>query len=214
MWNTIRIEKINPLLVDPEFRVRNQVGQLLSMMIKKDQSKGVKHFENLKDRVLADIEHTFEREPDGGVDASADVSKVTKKINVDETGKTKHDTEGWKSLETSMRILQHLVEAIGTRLYDFDLDRVLTVIRKGVDHINRFVREISYFLIKAVYIASAKIFTNQIGDEANEKHVAAFRSFTKDLVPIVAQGLADNWSQVRYAASQAVRFYYIIVKDD
>jgi hypothetical protein len=34
------------------------------------------------------------------------------------------------------------------------------------------------------------------------------------LIPIVAQGLGDNWSQVRYAASQAARSYYAIAKDD
>lgn len=133
-------------------------------MILKDQGKGAKHFDSLKDRVLQNIEETFEREPEGGVDASADVSKVTKKINVDESGKTMHDTEGWKSLETSMRILQNIVEAIGNRLYDFDLDRVLTCIKKGVDHINRFVREISYFLINAVFLASSTILSNQIDD--------------------------------------------------
>ena len=201
VWNTIRIEKIGPLLIDSEFRVRNEVGRLLREMILKDQDKGAKHFESLRDRVLQNIEETFEREPEGGVDASADISKVTKTINVDETGKTKHDTEGWKSLETSMRILQNIVEAMGSRLYDFDLDRVLNCIKKGVDHINRFVREISYFLINAVFLASASIFSDQIGQQTDPKHEAAFRKFCKELVPIVAQGLADNWSQVRYAAS-------------
>ena len=38
-----------------------------------------------------------------------------------DSGKTMHDTEGWKSLETSMRNLQCLIEAIGTHLYAFDL---------------------------------------------------------------------------------------------
>lgn len=52
-------------------------------MILKDQEKGAKHFESLKEKVLKNIEETFEREPDGGVDASADVSKIQKKINVD-----------------------------------------------------------------------------------------------------------------------------------
>lgn len=214
VWNTIRIEKIGPLLTDPEFRVRNQVGTLLRAMILKDRDKGAKHFESLKDRVLQNIEETFEREPEGGVDASADVSKITAKINVDETGKTKHDTEGWKSLETSMRILQNIVEAIGSRLYDFDLERVLNCIRRGVDHINRFVREISYFLINAVFLASVNVLSKEPDQEADPKHEAAFREFCKELLPIVAQGLADNWSQVRYAASQAVRAYYTIAKDD
>lgn len=44
VWNTIRIEKIGPLLTDSEFRVRNQVGPLLRVMILKDRDKGAKHF--------------------------------------------------------------------------------------------------------------------------------------------------------------------------
>lgn len=83
------------------------------------------------------------------------VDRFGKKINVDkDNGKSMHDTEGWKSLETSMRILQHIIEAIGVRLYAFDLKRVLVLIQKGVDHINRFVREISYFVIKGIFHTS------------------------------------------------------------
>ena len=33
-------------------------------------------------------------------------------------------------------------------------------------------------------------------------------------MPIVVSGLGDNWSQVRYAASQAARAFYLIAKDD
>ena len=33
-------------------------------------------------------------------------------------------------------------------------------------------------------------------------------------MPIIAQGLGDNWSQVRYASSQAVRSFYAIAKED
>jgi hypothetical protein len=36
-WNTIRSEQINKLMVDGEFRVRNQMGELLKEMIKADQ---------------------------------------------------------------------------------------------------------------------------------------------------------------------------------
>lgn len=36
-WNTIRAEQINKLMLDPEFRVRNQLGDLLREMIKADQ---------------------------------------------------------------------------------------------------------------------------------------------------------------------------------
>ena len=107
-WNTVRSEQINKLLVDSEFRVRNQLGELLKEMIKADQQKGVQHFSSLLETLLKNIEETFTREPQGGVDASANTNVLHKKqINAfEESGnKTMHDTEGWKSLETSMRIM-------------------------------------------------------------------------------------------------------------
>ena len=33
-------------------------------------------------------------------------------------------------------------------------------------------------------------------------------------MPIIAQGLADNWSQVRYAAGLSVRSLYNVIKND
>ena len=101
------------------------------------------------------------------------------------------------------------------RLYDFALDRILQCILKGVDHINRFVREISYFVINAIFLTSAKIMAERSEeDQAAQAKVDKFLSFCDDLVPIVAKGLGDNWSQVRYAASQAVRAFYAIAKQD
>ena len=208
VWNIIRAEKIPVLLVDSEFRVRNQLGPLLKEMISHDQEKGAMHFAKLQETLLDNIEKTFTREPEGGVDASAD-PKVLKQINVGSDGKTMHDTEGWKSLETSMRILQNIIEAIGTRLYEFQLDRILDCITKGVNHINRFVREISYFVINAIYVSSLHVFD----EDTNAEYVQRFTEFCPNLVPIIAQGLGDNWSQVRYAASQAVRSFYLVAKD-
>lgn len=50
-----------------------------------------------------------------------------------------------------MRVLQNIIEAMGPKLYDYDLQRILLCIVKGVDHINRFVREISYFVMQAIF---------------------------------------------------------------
>lgn len=76
IWNTLRADKVPGLLRDGEFRVRNQLGLLLRAMISHDQEKGAQHFDKLKEMLLEDIEETFEREPEGGIDASADPSVV------------------------------------------------------------------------------------------------------------------------------------------
>lgn len=118
-WNNIRSEQINKLMVDEEFRVRNQLGELLREMILADQQKGIQHFSSLLEILLVNIEETFTREPEGGTDASGSLANK-KIIAYEESGnKTMHDTQGWKSLETSMRIMQNIIEAIGTHLYEF-----------------------------------------------------------------------------------------------
>lgn len=99
--------------------------------------------------LLENIESTFERSEEQ-IDASGAIQ-----IKPDpNSGKTRQDAEGWKSLETSMRILQHIIEGIGTRLYSFDLMPILKVILKSVDHLNRFVRETSYLVINSIFETS------------------------------------------------------------
>lgn len=104
-----------------------------------------------------------------------------------------------------MRNLQNLIEAIGTHLYAFDLDVILEVIVKSIAHLNRFVREISYFVINA-------IFETSVGIEQTE-HLSRFNDFCSKLVPLVAKGLSDNWSQVRYASSLCARSFFLVVKN-
>jgi hypothetical protein len=73
-------------------------------------------FDKLKCLLLDNIESTFVRKEEQK-EASGEI-----KVKPDpHNGKTRQDAEGWKSLETSMRILQGIIEGIGTRLYSFDL---------------------------------------------------------------------------------------------
>jgi hypothetical protein len=103
-----------------------------------------------------------------------------------------HDTEGWKSLETSMRLLQKMIEALGTDFLVFDFSEVTEILLKAANHLNRFVREITYFVIEALY---------KISEKCNEDNQKRFIELCSDLIPITSEGLADNWSQVRFASS-------------
>jgi len=77
---------------------------------------------------------------------------------------------------------------VGNALYDYEVDSIVQIIGQSANHINRFVREISYFVIKAVFDTSCQVM------EAREDVKVKFRHYLTDLKPIVAQGLADNWS--------------------
>ena len=79
------------------------------------------------------------------------------------------------------------------------------MVEKSIAHLNRFVREISYFVINA-------IFETSVGIETSE-HLPRFNAFCEQLVPLVAKGLGDNWSQVRYASSLCSRSFYLAIKN-
>ena len=165
LWEFILTKAFPELLVDSEFRVRNQLATLLKAIISSDSSvKGIQNFDRMKDIILGNIQATFER--DSSADASGALTTLSsgKVVSVrpligpdSESGKTMHDSEGWKSLETSMRNLQHLIEAIGPSLYEFDLSIILEVVVKAIAHLNRFVREIAYFVINAIFETSVGI---------------------------------------------------------
>lgn len=53
---------------------------------------------------------------------------------------------------------------------------------KGVDHINRFVREISYFVVHAIFMTSEHI----LKEADDSQNVLRFHSFCDKLVPIIA----------------------------
>ena len=209
MWSYIIRDRFTKLLVDDEFRVRNQTAALLKIVVASDQAgRGLAHFDELKDKLLENIQQTFKRDISGDASTGALKDKsIRPLIKPDQdSGKTMHDTEGWKSLETSMRNLQHLIEAIGTHLYAFELSQILEVIEKANAHLNRFVREIAYFVINA-------IFETSVGVQKTE-HYPNFVSFCEKLVPLIQSGLSDNWSQVRYASSLCCRSFYAAVADD
>jgi flagellar assembly factor FliW len=50
------------LLIDEEFRVRNQIGALVKNIIRSDVERGLTHFEALKLMLLNNIEETFVRD--------------------------------------------------------------------------------------------------------------------------------------------------------
>ena len=70
-----------------------------------------------------------------------------------------------------------MIEAIGTHLYAFELSQILEVIEKANAHLNRFVREIAYFVINA-------IFETSVGVQKTE-HYPNFVSFCEKLVPLI-----------------------------
>jgi hypothetical protein len=109
------------------------------------------------------------------------------------TGEMRHGTEGWKALETSVRALQQVVDALPPEDVAPRLSApVRSVLYGSLSHPNRFVRETGHFMLAS---ASAALKGPALEEAADE------------LAPRIADGLSDNWSQVRYAACVGARAF-------
>ncbi|CAH8456414.1 unnamed protein product [Schistosoma haematobium] len=94
-----------------------------------------------------------------------------------------------------MKCVQEMVSNLPSK--DFiKVDRtiILELIFKAVQHVNRFVRETGYDVLSTM-ISHHLCYTESEAKEATYINVATQ----------LAKGLSDNWSQVRMAASRAVR---------
>ncbi|XP_012562698.2 uncharacterized protein LOC100213644 [Hydra vulgaris] len=107
-----------------------------------------------------------------------------------------HDTAGWKSLETSMKALQCVVDGCGLHFFSYMNKDLLNLIFESLKHTNRFVRETAYYLCAS--IARFGI----LSQENCDKELAS------QLCESLRKGLSDNWSQVRLAASVATRQFF------
>lgn len=109
-----------------------------------------------------------------------------------------HETEGWKGLETALLALKGVIEGCGKRIFEDGkaiedvpcLEEILNIVTKGKHHENRFVREGGLRLLTAIIEVSPKELLCAVMERT---------------VKTIADGLQDNWSQVRYASSLATR---------
>jgi len=170
-------------LEDPEFRVRIIAGELIGSLCKVVDPDIYLKCESI---LIASIRDNLTR--DIPADSVTNGVKDAKEIF--------HDTAGWKSLETNMKGLQSIIEGCEEHFLRFVNMTLLDLIFETLKHTNRFVRETGYYLCSSLarYGVSSK--DGSKIDIANR------------LADHLRVGLADNWSQVRLAASVATRQFF------
>jgi len=192
-------------LEDSEVRVRQAVGDCLGLMA---SQRGTALYEEVSHVILGSIERNFDRDPDAPVesegsggdsgndsDAEGFMGQLMQSVyKVDPPGKgqTRHMTEGWKCLETSYRALQKIMEGCGQDFGPFLTSPLRDLIYRSLLHPNRFIREIGYFVCKSMVHALPRDLLVSVAPE---------------LAKQLADGLSDNWSQVRFAASVGTRAF-------
>ncbi|CAK9102435.1 unnamed protein product [Durusdinium trenchii] len=194
------LENVPRLLIDPEYRVRKAVAAVLRECCQRD---GLRIYDQIGQIVLDDIRDKFKRP-----DEDEDGEKGTKPSDVSTSGYPPegstpqtppappvflHDTEGWRSLETSMGALEAMMQGCGAAFTPRIDESMLKMMQECSKHTNRFVREYTYFALKNVYDVCS--------------HDAFMVLVAPKTVDVLANGIKDNWSQVRYAASVAARAF-------
>ncbi|KAF8068347.1 hypothetical protein HT031_002036 [Scenedesmus sp. PABB004] len=214
-FDAAMVDEALRLLEDGEPRVRLAVGQLLRGLAAK---RGLEVLEAAQGRVLDSINNHFDREGEGSrADSAWTSGSLTPAAGgrpgspgpapgspnllsallassyqplVPGVGQLRHGSEGWKCLETSMKAWQQLVEGVGTSVAPHVTPEVLDLLYRSMHHPNRFVRETAHFTAASVCEALAG---------------GRLAGVAQELAERLADGLSDNWSQVRYAACVATR---------
>lgn len=198
------------LLEDNEVRVRWAVAELLGALSKEsrrlfpDQHEGSCVVWDLTgNHIMESIRNNYNRDDYGSDSTEVDppdgntislLLQQSYKVVKPGEGEMRHDTEGWKCLETSFRSLDSIMKAYGAAFHSYLDEDMLNLISKSLRHPNRFVREICQYIL------------GTICDILSEEEILQIH---KDISSKIGFGLSDNWSQVRYAASVAVRKFVI-----
>ncbi|KAJ9574061.1 hypothetical protein L9F63_008587, partial [Diploptera punctata] len=205
---------------DIEVRVRLAAGEVVGVLCNK---LGVVVYQESKEYVLRLIQSNLERQiaddDDGSKYEQIETERLMEKLagpsqrrNSAEATQIFHDTAGWKNLETSLKCLQAMIEGSGADFQPFVEDELLELIFTTLTHTNRFVRETGY------YVCSSLVGCGNMEQDAEGRDsisvVNPIYTYGHEFSKHLATGLADNWSQVRLAASVAARRFLTSLPDD
>ncbi|XP_033114382.1 uncharacterized protein LOC117114802 [Anneissia japonica] len=208
------------LLNHNEARVRLSAGEVLGSLCKRF---GVDSYVSCKELITEGIRSNLERIPltESGLDEKKNTQSLVEKLAGSNEGSGSlvgtsaeqifHDTAGWKNLETWMKCLQCVVEGCGISFAPQIDQNLLDLIFQALVHTNRFVRETGFQVCAAFVSCTAtrsddRESMEMDGELSDSNPMVHFgEQFTSHL----SNGLADNWSQVRLAASVATRKFLL-----
>lgn len=198
------------VLTYPEVRVRQAAGEVLGALCHQD---GGVTYVSCRSQVLELIRNNIERQVTDD-EASRSEHESTRQLmeklsagsrerrNSGDASQIFHDTAGWRNLETNMKCLEHMINGSGLRFLPFIDQDLLDLIFTTLTHTNRFVRETGFNVCGALVSCGSS-------EPAELLETNPMFTFGEQLTHHLGQGLADNWSQVRLAASVATRKFLL-----
>lgn len=195
-------------LTDVEVRVRTEAGAVLGSLC---QKFGNEVYRDEKDYVIQLIQNNLERQSmddEGSYHEHAETERLIEKLsqrrNSSEVIQNSRENSGWKNLETSLVCLQSMILGCGDNFYTFIDNDLVSLIFQTLIHNNRFVQETGFYLCSSLFRCASSKASEESECDSSESPVLTFgRKISEHL----ALGLADNWSQVKLAASHATRYF-------
>eukprot|EP00177_Eucheuma_denticulatum_P008463 GFKZ01015386.1.p1 GENE.GFKZ01015386.1~~GFKZ01015386.1.p1 ORF type:complete len:677 (+),score=92.89 GFKZ01015386.1:341-2371(+) len=186
-------------IAHPEPRIRTAVGTLILAV---GVEQGIQAWHTLATPLLDQVDANMQLDERQRLEEAARVAQMEldkRAADAKRDGlRMVHETEGWRGLETSLLALAQLFSGCGRLVLEElgaeGLDSLLDKVEAGKVHPNRFVRE-----------AGLKV-VDSIGTEGKGLNKEMMKVMAK-VVNVISSGLEDNWSQVRYMASLAVRTF-------
>lgn len=187
------------LVTDPNVNVRLEAGQVLGTLCAVD---GVKLYAKHHKELLRFIETYLDKDPSEAGSVQEDMRTETSVSSHDGSSAAKVllNTVGWRHLETSMKCLQFVIDGCGPSFEEFVDNTLVELLCKTVQHISRFVRETTFCVISSLVTCCSA---------SGSKSPFAVNQHGPRISKCLALGLADNWSQVRLAASEATRKFLL-----
>lgn len=176
-------------LSDDEVRVRLSSGDFLGALC---STFGPQIYEDNREVVFKLVKENIDRA--FAAPEPMDTSETSGRMSPQE--EILHDTAGWRNLESSVKCLQSLVNGCGDKFRNYIDQDLLDLIFQSLQHQNRFVRETGYLTCATII---------QVADDP-------VLQFATQFAHCLAEGLADNWSQVRMAAAMASRQFLIVLQ--
>jgi hypothetical protein len=120
------------------------------------------------------------------------------------------DTTGWRALETNWQCLACWIASLGSNYYKELTDAELTLLLQNVEHsavthVNRHVRAAAIAVVEQLVVAA--------GNDSTYWPYLENGALRATTITILKTGLADNWSQVRMAASVLNRVFWSVLRD-
>ncbi|EDQ91390.1 uncharacterized protein MONBRDRAFT_23736 [Monosiga brevicollis MX1] len=193
--------RLTALLRHREPRIRESTGQALADACARH---GVFIYENhARDVVMNSIKDNLERHV-----TAEELALKRERLGISESDSNDvfHESEGWKTLETGCKALRQIAEACGPAFAPYITSDLLELVFAAIAHTNRFVRETGYYLCNQ--------FVRIIREDGTVAPPMPYDEFKMRMAQQLAIGLADNWSQVRMAASVATRSFLESISEE